>query len=98
MTALTVSQIPTWVNTVEKHNAWTGAILAQLNPDKSVITAPGVAELVAQASDYRFPNDPNPNRLAVVIYLPLGSDYRQNASHKGVLELSTQQIPAGFLT
>lgn len=98
MTALNVSQIPASVNTVEKLVAWGGAILAQLNADKSVVTAPGVAELASQASDYRFPNDPTQNRFAVVIYFALGAEYRQNASHKGVLEFSTQQIPAGFLS
>lgn len=99
MTALVSSQIPASINTVEKVVAWGSSILAQVNPTATVITAPGVADLVAQASDFRFPNDTgNPNRFACILYLPLATNYRELRHYLGVNEISTTGIPSAFLS
>lgn len=99
MTAFAPSQIPTWVNTVEKLAAWSATILAELNSSSTVVINPGVSEIAAQATDFRFNSDPtNVNRFAVILYIPLASSYRASAPMRGVQEMSGATIPTTYTT
>lgn len=99
MTAFAPSQVPAWVNTVEKLAAWSATILAELNPTASVVITPGVSEIAAQATDFRFNSDPtNVNRFAVILYMPLATSYRSAAPMRGVQEMSATAIPTTYTT
>lgn len=97
MTAFAPSQIPAWVNSVERLAAWSATILAELNPTNTLVTAPGVAELSAQANSFRFANETvKPYRYAVVLYLPLPIAHRAGAPMRAIEEISALPIPTAF--
>lgn len=99
MTALNpATQIPAYINTVEKVNAWSASILADLNPTASVVTAPGQSERLAQCYPLFFAsNTPAIERLVVVSYLPLPTNWRGiGALHKAVTELGNAAIPDAY--
>lgn len=99
MTAFASNQIPAYVNTIEKLAAWSCSILADLNPTQSIVTGPGQSERLAQSYPLFFANNtPATERLVVVAYLPLPTDYRgQGSTHKAALELGNASIPGSYL-
>jgi hypothetical protein len=101
MSALTVANIPSNVNTVEEIFAWSGSILSELNPNTLVQTATGAVEPVCTCQSYRFPNqDTDPERLVIVAYLPLLPTWRSGGKFwsTGMKEISQGAIPVGYTT
>lgn len=99
MTALNpATQIPAYVNTVEKCLAWCASILADLNPTQSIVTAPGQSEQLAQSYPLFFTsNTPQQYRLVCVAYLELPNNFRESGLQARVVkELKTDAIPAAY--
>ena len=98
MTALVIaSDIPSAINTVEKLNAWTSLVLANINPQLSAVEGVGYTERCAQSGVFYVAAD-NKYRLLSRTSLQMGSDYLAGGSKMWTFtqELSTTAIPAIF--
>jgi hypothetical protein len=101
MTAFTTANIPSNVNTLEELAVWAISALAEINPTASIVTAPGVSEVVFSAYPFTFRNQPTaPERMVLVAYLPLVPGWRSVGKlfANGVSEVSTTALPSSYTT
>lgn len=101
MTAFSTSNIPSSVNTLEELAVWTISALAEINPTATIVTAPGVSEVIFSAYPFTFRNQPtSPERMVLVAYLPLNSGWRSVGKlfSNGVAEVSTTALPVSYTT
>jgi hypothetical protein len=101
MTAFAPSNIPSSVTTLEEVAAWAISALAEINPTVTVQTSAGSVERAVQAQTFEFRNQvTNPERLVLVAYLPLSSNWRSSGKYwgNGVAEMSTAALPSGYTT
>ena len=99
MTAFTTGNIPSNVNTLEELAAWACSALAEINTDDQIVTGAGQLEQSVTAQTFRFAGqETSPERLVIVAYLPLTSDWRGQGKiwSNGISELSTDSLPAGY--
>lgn len=97
MTSFTKAQIPNDLTTVEQLTAWCLEVLAFSNPDGTVITAPGTADLAVRTGVDRFPlNTDRPIRFIGGCYLPRSADAGTRAVWLGCTELTPGQLPQQF--
>jgi len=99
MTTFNPAQLPNTVNTVEEVLAWSGSVLAEVNPNKFLATTAASLEPVVQVQTFRFTHeDVSPERLVVIAYLPLVPNWRSQGKlwSNGVAEISTAAIPPAF--
>ncbi len=99
MTAFVPANLPSTVNTIEELVVWGASALAEINPNATVITAPGQAALVCNVQTTRLEQQvTNPERLAVLAYIPLAANWRSQGKiySNGVLEISTSPLPVGY--
>jgi hypothetical protein len=98
MTALTKTQIPNQINTVERLMAWCGLTLGFINPTKSVVEAAGEnSERVVQSFVLRA--DDGTERLIIRASLLLDPNWRSdstNAFWLSVNEFENVNIPAAY--
>lgn len=99
MTILTLSQIPTNINTVEKLHAWSGLLLASVNPTRQILETENTTEFVARYFvAIAFEGS---TRLVERVSLPVDPTYVSDRTRKFwdfVQELSNTSIPASFLS
>jgi len=101
MTAFTTANLPSNINTIEELAAWAMSALAEINPTVTLTTQTGIIEQAATAQTFRFAaQDVSPERLIVVGYLPLISNWRSQGKiwSNGIAELSGAALPTGYLT
>lgn len=100
MTTLTLSQIPSNINTLEKLHLWSGLALRALNSANAVVEANGLLpELVAQCPTIETPN--NGVRHVVRVNIELDSAYASDKTKKlweFAKELTGGALPAGNWT
>ncbi len=98
MTALTKTQIPNQINTVERLMAWCGLTLGFINPTKAVVEAAGEnAERVVQSFVLRA--DDGTERLIIRASLPLDPNWRANSSDAFwllVQDLENVDLPSAY--
>lgn len=95
---LTLNQIPTNIDTVEKLAAWALMLLYRANRTLQVMESPGALSFAVEIS--LFKDDGGKERMAARILLPLPDDYRTQAvkTWNTVEEFSEVAIPAAFLS
>ncbi|MDG2989320.1 hypothetical protein L3556_13935 [Candidatus Synechococcus calcipolaris G9] len=99
MTAFSTANIPSNVNTLEELAAWAASALAEVNPSATIVVAPGQAARSANVQSVFFENQStNPERLAIVLYLPLVAGWRGQGKiwSNGVGELSATALPTSY--
>lgn len=99
MTALAIAtQIPSQINTVEKIHAWSGLLLANVNPQLTAIEGVGYTERCAQAGVFYVAAD-NKYRSLLRVSLQVSPDYLAGGGKLWTYaqELSNTAIPSIFL-
>lgn len=98
MTTLSIStQLPSNIDLLERHLAWSALALDFLNPTIAVLETPDRVEKCAQTSIFQAAD--NTYRLLVRATLPLDASYVNDRSKKlwmFVQELNNVALPAGF--
>ncbi len=98
MTTLSIAtQVPSQIDLLERHLAWSALALDFLNPTIAVLETPDRAEKCVQTSIFQAAD--NTYRLLVRATLPLDASYVNDRSKKlwmFVQELSNVALPAGF--
>lgn len=98
MTIISLStQVPSNIDLLERHLAWSALALDFLNPTIAVLETADRAEKCAQTSIFQAAD--NTYRLLVRATLPLDASYTSDRSKKlwmFVQELNNVTIPAGF--
>lgn len=98
MTALNIAnQIPNSITTVEQMAAWSGLVLANINPQLQAIEGVGINQQVAQAGIFYVATD-NKYRLLVRLSLEVSPDYMIGGQKMWTYAqaFSTTALPAGF--
>jgi hypothetical protein len=98
MTALnSATDIPSSVNTVEKLNAWSGLLLANIFPSVIAIEGPSYQERAAQANIFYVSNDLK-YRLITRASIVMSPDHQIGGAKMWTFaqELGTTAIPAAF--
>lgn len=93
------SQVPTNIDLLERHLAWSALALDFLNPTIAVLETPDRAEKCAQTSIFQAAD--NTYRLLIRATLPLNNSYVNDRSKKlwmFVEELNNVALPTGFTT
>jgi hypothetical protein len=100
MTALNLStDIPSAINTVERLHAWSGYLLATVNPQLAILEDVNRTEFVASEGIIKAAD--GSIRVITRAALDLDPNYRYDSSKKlwmHVREFSSTAIPAGFKT
>lgn len=100
MTVINLStQVPSQIDLLERHLAWSALALDFLNPSIAVLETPDRAEKCAQTSIFQAAD--NTYRLLVRATLELDPAYVNDRSKKlwmFVKELNNVALPAGFTT
>lgn len=97
MSAILLSEIPNQINTVERLSAWSGLLLATLNPTNAVLEAPNRAEYMAQYSIIKAAD--GTERLILRQSLDLDPAWRADLSKKlwmWTRDISGVVVPAGY--
>ncbi|MEM8780784.1 MAG: hypothetical protein AAGF26_18345 [Cyanobacteria bacterium P01_G01_bin.49] len=98
MTALTTTDIPNQINTVERLLAWAGLALGFINPTKAIVEAAGEnPERVIQSFVLRA--DDGSERLIIRAALPLDPNWRSNdtdAFWLNVTDLENVDLPTAY--
>jgi hypothetical protein len=98
MSALTIPQIPTNIDTVEKLVVWATKLLSDLNPNLEIITALNISQRVASWALYR---DLDGNEIAYSIcIIKMDSNYATGSLKlwEYAKPLSNVILPNGFLS
>lgn len=99
MSAFAASDLPSSVNTVEKLFVWSGSILAELYPNLLVQSRYGELEPTISVIPLRLQfEENNPQRIAVLAYIPLTTNWRNQRLFTAVQELGTAAIPNSYRT
>jgi hypothetical protein len=100
MTTLTLSQIPSNINTLEKLHLWSGLALRSLNSANAVTEASGLLpEIVAQVPLIETPN--HGVRTVIRVCIELDSNYANDKTKKlweFAKELTGGTLPTGNWT
>lgn len=99
MTGFATSNLPTNVNTVEKLAAWTGLVLARINPTLAVLESDtNGPQKVAQVAFFQASD--GSMRLTIRLSVPIDPAYASFTKKfwENATDLSNTAIPAGYTT
>ncbi len=91
------TDVPSDINTLERHIAWAGYSLAFVNPTLGVLETADRAEMVAQAAIFRAAD--NTYRLLVRACIPIDPAFMSDRTKKAWMfaqEVSNVALPAAF--
>jgi hypothetical protein len=97
MTALSNTQRPVGINTLERHIAYDLLLLAKLNPDLKIIEQAGAT--VRAVEVVISPADDGTIRLIGRVSIPIDSDYANNLSqplYMAAKDISNVTVPASW--
>ncbi|RMG08566.1 MAG: hypothetical protein D6735_01605 [Acidobacteria bacterium] len=99
MSAFSTSDLPAQVNTVERLFLWSGSVLAELYPNLLVQSSYGKLEPAIQLAPLRLEfEESNPQRAAILAYVPLQADWRAKKLFLSAVEFGTVPIPNHYRT
>jgi hypothetical protein len=98
MTAFNKSQMPDAINTLEEVLVWCASILAELTAGQTVaIDRSNTARIIDARPALLEQALTDPERFAVVAYLPLEPTWRRKkAWNNGIKEVTTESIPPDY--
>lgn len=96
-TIVLANDVPSNIDTLERHLAWAGQALAFVNPSLGVLETAERAEKVAQVAIFQAAD--NTYRMLIRACLPVSTEYMVDRTKKiwmHVDEVSNTAVPAGF--